>query len=385
MTPNGSADPPTLPPIAVRRIELVRTERPLVRPFRTSFGTQSTRSVLLVRVRTADLDGWGECVTPAAPVYSEEYTDGAALVLREHLVPRLLAAGRDLGAADVGARLAGIRGNHMARAALEAAVLDAQLRSAGLSLAHHLGAQTSRVPAGVSVGIPEGGAAELIDQIEGYLDQGYVRIKAKVAPGFDVAAMEAVRGRLGPSLPLQVDGNAGYDPDDAEHVAALTGLDQLGLTMIEQPFGADRIRDHARFAARWHTPVCLDESIRDATRARDAVESGAAAIVNIKPGRVGGILEAVRVRDVCRERGVGVWCGGMLETGIGRAVNVALSALDGFRFPGDVSASDRYWAEDLTEPFVLEDGHITVPSDPGIGRSPRPDALEDAVVTPLAQ
>jgi o-succinylbenzoate synthase len=384
MTSDAPAPASPVPPITIRRVELVRTELPLVRPFRTSFGTQSTRDVLLVRVRTDDVDGWGECVTPAAPVYSEEYTDGAALVLGEHLVPRVLAAGRNLTAEAVGTRLAGLHGHRMARAALEAAVLDAQLRTAGRSLAEHLGAQTMRVPAGVSVGIPDGGAAELIDQIEGYLDQGYLRIKAKVAPGFDVAAMEAVRGRLGPSLPLQVDANAGYDPDEADHVAALAGLDQLGLIMIEQPFGPDRIRDHARFAARWHTPVCLDESIYDAVRARDALESGAAAIVNIKPGRVGGLLEAVRIRDVCRERGVGVWCGGMLETGIGRAANVALSALDGFRFPGDVSASDRYWAEDLTEPFVLDDGHLAVPTGPGIGRSPRPEALTDAVVTPLA-
>ncbi len=367
-----------LPPIAVECIDLVRVELPLIRPFRTSFGTQTSRDILLVRVAADGAEGWGECVTPGAPVYSEEFTDGAALVLRDHLVPRLLADGPQVTAEDVGARLAGFHGHRMAKAALELAVLDAQLRTAELSLAHHLGAEVSRVPAGVSVGIPSGGTGELLDQVASHLDEGYLRIKAKVEPGFDADPMEAVRERFGQQLRFQVDANAAYDPDDHDHMAALDRLDALGMVMIEQPFAPDRLRDHARHARRWSTPVCLDESIHDATRARDAIESGAAGIVNIKVGRVGGILESVRVRDICRDRGVPVWCGGMLESGIGRAVNVALGALPGFEFPGDTSASDRYWAEDLTEPFVLEGGHLAVPATPGIGRTPRPEMLTSA-------
>jgi o-succinylbenzoate synthase len=376
----GATTPTGLPPITVAAVDLVRVRLPLVRPFRTSFGTQEARDVLLVRIRTTDGDGWGECVTPAAPVYSEEFTAGAALVLRDHLVPRLLATGRQLGADDVPARLRAVHGHRMARAALELAVLDAQLRSAGRSLAHHLGAITTRVPAGVSVGIPEGGAQRLVEQVEAHLDEGYLRIKAKVEPGFDVAPIGALRERFGHELALQVDANGAYDPDVRDHLAALAGLDELGLTMLEQPFAAGRLRDHARMAARWRTPVCLDESVTDAVSARDAVELGAAAIVNIKLGRVGGVLESVAIRDVCLARGIPVWCGGMLETGVGRAANVALAALPGFRFPGDTSASDRYWREDLTEPFVLEDGHLAVPDVPGVGRTPLPERLRDAEV-----
>jgi o-succinylbenzoate synthase len=362
--------PEPLPPAEVQLVELVRVRLPMVVPFRTSFGVQTARDALLVRVVTDA----GE----AAPVYSEEYTAGAADVLSSHLVPALLAAGATLAAEDVRRRLGGFKGHRMAKAALETALLDAQLRAAGRSLARHLGAIVDRVPAGVSVGIPDGGTSELLDLVAGYREAGYLRIKAKVARGHDVTPIAAVRARFGDGLDLQVDANAGYDPDDPDDVAALDGLDELGLVQLEQPFAPDRLRDHARHAGRWRTPVCLDESIVDAVRARDAVAAGACSIVNIKPGRVGGLLEAVAVHDACRELGVPVWCGGMLETGIGRAANVALAALPNFRLPGDTSASDRYFAEDLTEPFVLEGGHVAVPTGPGIGRTPRPDILRTA-------
>jgi o-succinylbenzoate synthase len=368
-----------LPVADLELVELVRVALPLVVPFRTSFGVQTTRDALLVRVETPDAEGWGECVTPEAPVYSEEYTDGAADVLGRHLLPRLLADGATLRAEDVGARLGGIKGHRMAKAALETAVLDAQLRGAGVSLARHLGAVVDRVPAGVSVGIPDGGTSELLDLVAGYLEAGYLRIKAKVARGHDVTPMAALRARFGDGLALQVDANAGYDPDDPDDVRALDGLDELGLVQLEQPFAADRLRDHARHAARWRTPVCLDESILDAVRARDAIAGGACRIVNIKPGRVGGLIESVRIHDTCADLDVPVWCGGMLESGIGRAANVALAALPNFRLPGDTSASERYFAEDLTEPFVLEDGHVAVPTDPGLGRTPHPALLRDAV------
>jgi o-succinylbenzoate synthase len=376
-------DDRTLPAPPIQLIELVRVALPLVVPFRTSFGVQTRREALLVHVVTDDAEGWGECVTPAAPVYSEEYTDGAADVLERHLVPGLLAGGAAVTATEVGSRLAGIKGHRMAKAALEVAVLDAQLRAADLPLARHLGATTDRVPAGVSVGIPDGGASELLDLVAGYLEEGYLRIKAKVARGHDVTPMAALRARFGDELALQVDANAGYDPDVEDDVAALDGLDELGLVQLEQPFAADRLRDHARHAARWRTPVCLDESILDAVRARDAIDLGACRIVNIKPGRVGGLLESVRIHDTCQGLGVPVWCGGMLETGIGRAANVALAALPNFRLPGDTSASARYFTEDLTEPFVLEDGHVAVPTGPGLGRTPRAESVRTAARTRL--
>ena len=378
----------TLPPVAVTAIDLVRVVLPLLRPFTTSFGRQTERTVLLVRVRGGAADdtevvGWGECVTPAAPVYSEEFTDGAALVLRDHLVPTLLRRGREVGADEVGTRLRHLHGHRMARAALEVAVLDAQLRAVDRSLAEHLGAVRDRVPAGVSVGIPDGGTAALLEQVAGYLAEGYLRIKVKVEPGFDVAPVTALRESFGPECALQVDANAAYDAHDPGHLAALDALDELGLQMLEQPFGPARLRDHARHAARWRTPVCLDESIHDAADATDAIALGACRIVNVKLGRVGGLAEAVAIRDRCRAAGVPVWCGGMLETGIGRAANVALAAIEGFDLPADTSASDRYWSQDLTEPFHLRDGHLEVPTGPGIGREPRPEALRDAEVVPL--
>lgn len=372
-----------LPPVHVEHVELVRVAMPLVRPFRTSFGTQTTRDALLVHLRDRDgVDGWGECATTAAPVYDADFTEGAALVLRDHLVPAagLVAGDEPLAAGDVVARMAVFRGHHAAKAALESAVWDLQLRAAGTSLADHLGVTRERVPAGVSVGIPTGATGEpdlaaLVEQIEAHLDEGYVRVKAKIEPGFDQGPVRTLRAAFGPELLLQVDANAAYSPDDATHRAVLDQLDAYGLTMLEQPFGADRLRAHAEHAARWRTPVCLDESITDRWRAVDAVETGACDIVNIKVGRVGGLTEAVAIHDVCVERDVPVWCGGMLETGVGRGVNVALAALPGVTFPGDTSASSRYFAEDLTDPFVLEDGHIAVRRSPGASPPPATDRL----------
>ncbi len=386
MTAGGApalAPLPALPAVEIAAVDLLTVELPLVVPFTTSFGRQTSREIPLVRVRTPDGDGWGELVTPPAPVYSEEFTTGAALVLRDHLVPGLLAAGRTVTAEDVGHRLRSIYGHRMACAALETAILDAQLRAAGRSLADHLGAVRASVPAGVSVGIPDGGVPELAEQVARYLDDGYLRIKAKIEPGFDTEPLRRLRDAVGDDVALQVDANAAYDPDDPAHIAALDGLDELGLVLLEQPFAPDRLRDHARHAARWTTPVCLDESIHDHLRARDAIACGATSVVNIKLARVGGPLAAVSVRDACLAVGVPVWCGGMLESGVGRAANVALAALEGFDLPGDVSASDRYWREDLTEPFVLDDGHVAVPTGPGLGRTPHPEMLTDAAVSRL--
>jgi O-succinylbenzoate synthase len=351
-------------PLAVEAVELIRIRMPLVAPFRTSFGTETARDVLLVHLLGGDGEGWGECVAMDEPLYSSEYVDAAQQVITAHLLPRLLGGGRAPLAAEVAPILAPVKGHRMAKAALEAAWLDAELRRDGRSLAWRLGATRDRVPSGVSVGIMSS-IPQLLDAVSGYLDKGYVRIKLKIEPGWDVEPVGAVRRRFGDALLLQVDANTAYTLADADHLAR---LDEFGLLLIEQPLPEEELLAHARLAQRMRTPICLDESIVSAVVAAEAIEMGACSIVNIKPGRVGGYLEAQRIHDVCRERGVAVWCGGMLETGVGRAANVALAALPGFTLPGDTSASDRYFAQDITPPFVLDaEGCLAVPQGPGIG------------------
>lgn len=356
-------------------VELRRIALPLVTPFRTSFGTQTSRDVLLVRAITSDGEGWGECVAMDDPLYSSEYVAGAEHVVVHHLVPRL--AGLPVDAGRVGELLAPVRGHPMAKAALELAILDAELRAAGVSLARHLGAVRDRVPSGVSVGI-HSTIDELIAAVAGYLEDGYVRIKLKIEPGSDLEPVRAVRDAFGGGVPLQVDANAAYTRADIRHLAK---LDEFELLLIEQPLPEDDLVGHAQLAERIETPVCLDESIISARGAADAIALGATSVVNIKAGRVGGYLEARRVHDVCRAHGVPVWCGGMLETGIGRAANAALAALPGFTLTGDISASARFWTRDIvTEPIVVEDGHVAVPAGPGIGVELDQDFL-DAVTT----
>ena len=357
-------------------VELRRIHLPLVTPFRTSFGTQTERDVLLIRVCTTGAEGWGECVAMEEPLYSSEYVDGAAAVIRSHLVPRVFARG-DLCAADIGPTLAAVKGHPMAKAALETAALDAELRLTNTRLVEHLGGVREAVDAGVSVGIM-GSIAVLLDAVAGYLHEGYRRIKLKIEPGWDVEPVRAVREHFGDELLLQVDANTAYTLDDAAHLAL---LDPFDLLLIEQPLDEEDLLGHAKLARLIRTPVCLDESITSARIAEAAIELGACAIVNIKPGRVGGYLEAKRVHDVCAAHDVPVWCGGMLETGIGRAANVALAALPNFTLPGDTSASSRYFATDITEPFVLEDGRLRVPIGPGIGVEPIPEVLASVTVS----
>jgi O-succinylbenzoate synthase len=357
-------------------VELRRISMPLVSPFRTSFGTENSRDVLLVRVVTGDAEGWGECVAMTDPRYSSEYTEAAADVLRRYLIPALAAAPR-LDAYAVGPALEQFKGHRMAKAALETAVLDAELRAQDRPLSRELGAVHDRVPCGVSVGIMSS-IGELLDAVGGYLDAGYVRIKLKIEPGWDVEPVRAVRERYGDDVLLQVDANTAYTVGDARHLAR---LDPFGLLLIEQPLDEEDILGHAELARRISTPVCLDESITSARTAAAAITLGAAAIVNVKPGRVGGYLEARRIHDLCVAHGVPVWCGGMLETGLGRAANVALAALPGFTLPGDTSASDRYYRTDVTEPFVLEEGHLRVPTGAGLGVSPVPEILEEVTVS----
>jgi o-succinylbenzoate synthase len=354
-------------------IELCRVAMPLVAPFRTSFGTETTRDILLVRVVTTDSEGWGECVAMNDPLYSPEYVDGAADVLTRFLVPALTAL-ENPDANAVNLALSRFKGHLMAKAALETAVLDAELRAYGQPLARYLGATRASVPCGVSVGI-HNSIAELLDTVAGYLAEGYLRIKLKIEPGWDIEPVRAVREGFGDIL-LQVDANTAYTLADARHLA---GLDPFGLLLIEQPLDEDDLRGHAELARIVNTPICLDESITSARAAAAAIALGACQIVNIKPGRVGGYLEARRVHDVCAAHGVPVWCGGMLETGLGRAANLALAALPGFAFPGDTSASARYYHQDITAPFVLSDGHLPVPDGPGIGVEPIPDVLASVI------
>jgi o-succinylbenzoate synthase len=355
----------------LRAVELRLIGLPLVRPFRTSFGTETDKVCVLVRVETDDAEGWGECVTGPDPGFSEEFNEGAWLVLRDFLVPLLFGAG-EIASEDLDRVLVGVRGNPMAKAALIDAFVDAELRAHGLSLASYLGAERERVACGVSVGITPT-TEQLLAEVEGYLAEGYRRIKLKIEPGTDVDRVEAVRSTY-PDIALSVDANAAYRLEDIEVFRALDGS---GLLMIEQPLHHEDLVQHARLQAQIRTDICLDESIRSAAHAAAALELGSCRIINIKQGRVGGVLEARRVHDVARAAGAPVWCGGMLETGIGRAVNVALAAMPGFTLPGDTSASSRYFAEDITEPFIMSsDGTMEVPLGPGIGVAPLPGRLE---------
>ncbi|GAA5036823.1 o-succinylbenzoate synthase [Microbacterium fluvii] len=361
--------------VALEGIELRVLHLPLVSPFTTSFGTETVREVIVVRALTADGEGWGEIVTSAAPLYSSEYTHGAWDVAQRFLVPALLDE-RMLSPERVGEVLEPVVGHRMVKAGLELAVLDAALRAEGRPLGEYLGAVRDRVPSGVSVGIQSSPAA-LVETVGGYLDEGYVRIKIKIKPGRDVAETAAVRDAFG-TIPLQVDANSAYTLADIDTLAE---LDRFDLLLIEQPLQEDDIVDHATLARQLTTPICLDESIVSAKAARDALALNATSIINIKAGRVGGYLEAVRIHDLCLAAGVPVWCGGMLETGIGRAANAALAALPGFTLPGDVSASSRFYPRDIvTEPAVLESGHVRVPTGAGLGVEIDPLALEEFTV-----
>jgi O-succinylbenzoate synthase len=354
--------------VKIASVELLRVRLPLVRPFRTSFATDVDRDVLLVHVRTTEgVDGWAECVATSWPGYSSEYLEAAISVLRDHLLPRVWGALDAQGAHDA---MLPVRGHPMAKAALETAVLDAALREENRSLASFLGAVRGEVDCGVSVGIPPDDVADrmgsLLAEVTEYVEAGYRRIKLKIQPGWDLEPVERVRERW-PDIPLQVDANAAYG---RQHLDFLPRLDVFDLLLIEQPLPEDDLVGHARLAELMRTPMCLDESIVSVASAETALAIGAASIINIKPGRVGGYLESVAIHDLCREADVAVWCGGMLETGIGRAANVALAALPGFTLPGDTSASDRYYARDVTAPFVLRDGRLDVPTGPGIGVDP---------------
>jgi O-succinylbenzoate synthase len=349
--------------MTIDAVELREIQMPYLAPFETSFGREDTKACLLVRVQADGLEGWGEVPAGRAPLYNEETDETAWLVLERFLIPPLL--GRPAPPPDAFARsVAHIRRHHMAKAGLEAALWDLHARREGRSLAQALGGERPVVPVGVSQGI-EATIEELLDRLGGYLAQGYRRVKIKIKPGWDLEPVRRIRERFADVL-LQVDANSAYDLADA---GAFHALDAYGLLLIEQPLQEDDLVDHAVLQAQLRTPICLDESIVHTRAAQAALRLGACRIINIKQARVGGLTAAVAIHDLCRAQGVPVWCGGMLETGIGRAANLALASLPNFSLPHDLSASDRYFAEDLIDPPVVlnPDGTITVPTGPGLG------------------
>lgn len=363
----------------IDQITLRHLSMPLRSHFETSFGRSYTRDCILIELRAEGLTAYGECVADQDPGYSYETVQTAWHILRDFLIPKIKAQPvsdpRQLAAA-----LDFVRGHPMAKAGLEMAFWDLEGKRQGRSLQALLGGERPSVPVGVSVGLQDT-PEELVKTVAGYLRQGYQRIKIKIKPGRDLSEAQAVR-RSFPDIRLQVDANSAYTLETAER---LLPLDDLNLLLIEQPLSEDDLWDHHKLQQRFRTPLCLDESILSARHARQAIEMDACRVINIKAGRVGGLTEAVAIHDLCLARQIPVWCGGMLETGVGRAANLALASLPGFVLPGDISASERYYQQDITvERFTLNpDSTITVPTQPGLGVTLDPQALESVTQAKL--
>jgi o-succinylbenzoate synthase len=362
--------------LKVEAITLREIRMPLVHFFETSFGRTYSRRILLLTIHCDGVDGWAESVAGEDPYYSSEWTESAWPTIKQYLAPAVL--GRTLNSACESASLmARVRGHRMAKTAVENALWDAEARQKKQPLWKVLGGTRREIQCGVSIGIQDS-VEQLLDKIELELAAGYRRIKLKVKPGWDLKIVERVRSRW-PNIVLSCDANSAYTLDDLDH---LREFDQFNLLMIEQPLWNDDIYYHARLQRDLRTAICLDESIRHARDCTAAIETGACRIVNIKVGRVGGFTEAKKVHDVCQRNNVPVWCGGMLESGIGRAHNIALSTLQNFKLPGDVSASKRYWTEDIIEPevAVTAQGTIAVSDEPGTGYRIREDLIEELTV-----
>jgi O-succinylbenzoate synthase len=365
-----------LPALKIERARLRVVSLPLVSPFTTSFGTQTERRALLVELFSDGMVGRGESAAGIDPGYSAETYRTDLEALRRHILPSILGQPQ-AGVDEQRQRWAWVRGHNMAKAAVEMALLDLAGQAQGVSLAEILGGTKKRIPCGVSIGIQASIPATL-DAIEGYLDKGYQRVKLKCKPGYDLRLAEAVRSRF-PDTQIMLDANSAYTLEDASR---LRELDQYKLMMIEQPLAHDDLIDHATLQSLLQTPICLDESVESLADLRAALALGSGRILNIKLGRVGGLLPARKIHDSCREAGWPVWCGGMLETGIGRAANLALASLEGFTMPGDTSASDRYFTRDLLEdPFTLAaDGTLPVPDGSGLGVVVDRRRLDEATV-----
>lgn len=348
----------------ISSIELREIRLPLIHFFETSFGRTTERRIILVRMAdTHGAEGWGECTAGEGPFYSEEWTETAWTTLKDFLAPMVVGRKVEAAAGAYGL-MKKVRGHRMAKAAIETACWDLESTRAGVPLWKHLGGTHQEIPCGVSIGIQASPEA-LLEKIETELNAGYQRIKIKIKPGWDIDVVRRVRERY-PEILFSVDANSAYTLAD---LALFKALDEFNLMMIEQPLAHDDMYNHAELQKQIKTPLCLDESVHSAEDARHAIDMGACRIINVKLGRVGGHGEAKRVEGVCRDAAVPVWCGGMLESGIGRAHNIAMATLAGFTLPGDVSASSRYWEEDIIEPPVKVSGQGTIaaPSNPGIG------------------
>ena len=351
----------------LRSVALFLVRLPLVRPFTTSSHTKDHLDHIVLRVQDQDgAEGWGECASPSDPYYCSETSETSWHILRDFLVPGVLGVGWQ-DPDEAAGTWAKVRGNNFAKAGLEMACWDLWCRVRGTPLASALGGTRREILSGVSLGI-EPTVESIVEQVERYLDQGYRRIKMKIGPGRDLDYLRAVRQRW-PDVALMADANSAYSLDNPDHVAALIALDELNLTMIEQPLADDDIVDHARLQSQLRTPICLDESIHSVHDARKALDLGSCRVINVKVSRLGGLSESRRVHDLCASRGIPVWCGGMHEFGVGRAANVAICSLPGFTLPGDVSGSDKYYREDIVDPPIsAHAGAIDVPWDrPGLG------------------
>ena len=360
----------------IEAITLREIQMPLVHFFETSFGRTYGRRILLLTAHCDGVNGWGECVAGEDPYYSSEWTESVWPTIARYLAPAVL--GREIESArDCAPLLSRVRGHRMAKAALENALWDAEAKEKNLPLWKLLGGTRTEIPCGVSIGIQDS-VEQLLEKIQIELAAGYRRIKVKVKPGWDVKVLEKIRSRWS-DITLSCDANSAYTLDQVEHLRV---FDQFNLLMIEQPLWDDDIFYHARLQKELRTAICLDESIVNARTAAIAVETGACRIVNIKVGRVGGFSEAVKIHDLCHAQKIPVWCGGMLESGIGRAHNIALSTLQNFRLPGDVSASRRYWKEDIIDPEVTvsPQGTISISDQPGTGHRIREDLIEKLTV-----
>ena len=360
----------------VENIELCFTKMELVSPFETSLGVELFEEHIIVRIDCEGVTGWGECVVEPSPSYSYETLKTAEHILSDFIIPSILGKEfPDLSSAL--SQYGWIRGHRMAKAGVEAALADAFAKSQGLSLSAYLGGTRKKIPVGVSVGL-QASPQKLVEVIGGYLQDGYKRIKIKIAPGRDIELVKAVRQEY-PDILLQVDANSAFTLDDID---MLRSMDEYNLQLIEQPLGYDDIYDHSILARQIKTPICLDESIYNVSDTKAAIELGSCTIINIKPGRVGGYTESIKIHDYCSSINIPVWHGGMDESGIGRAGNVALASLPNFTMHGDISATKRYYKKDIVEPeFVLnEDGTMNVPEGPGIGVEINMEMLERVTI-----
>lgn len=360
----------------IDRIEILEIQMPLVHFFETSFGRTTDRRIVLLRAQADGLEGWGEVTCGESPFYSYETPDTAWHILRDFLIPWSLEKSWD-SPADLAERFNAVRGHNMAKATLENALWDIEAQSKGLPLAKLLRGTREEIPCGVSIGI-QNSPGELLEKIRHELAAGYQRIKVKIKPGWDVDILECIRNEF-PGIDLMADANSAYTLADIAHLKL---LDRFQLMMVEQPLGWNDMVDHARLQRELKTPICLDESIHSADDARKAIEIRACKIINVKLGRVGGHSAARKLHDLCMAERVPVWCGGMLESGIGRAHNIAMSTLPGFVLPGDVSASRRYWAQDIIDPevTVTAKGTIVAPKGPGLGYVPNLARIQKVTV-----